>query len=222
MKMLILDGGPAGSLAKPLVANGFIVERAADSRTVGEQCVLYYYDVVVLGIEIPMDGLVALLEEIKGRHAGTGIIIVSGPVPVQFKVEMLLAGADDYLVCPVDPGELSARIKTLVRRCAMRGASELSFNEVKLNPLSRDVRCCGQAVNLTRKEYELLFYFLRNTDRVLTHEMIAEYLWGDWKSLTADCFDFIYSHIKNIRKKLSRAGASPFINTVYGVGYIVR
>ncbi|MCC8035972.1 MAG: response regulator transcription factor [Rikenellaceae bacterium] len=222
MKLLLVHTGPHPSYVRAVEKEGFLLETATNYMAAGDKCGVYFYDVVLIDLPVPDNGLYELLATIKRADSHTGIIMASDPVQVQTKIELLMAGADDYLVRPFEPGELAARARTLVRRCTMEGRQSLEHRGVRIEPSTRHVSCKGTPVTLTRKEYELLFFFLRNPEKILTHEAIAEYLWGDFKGLSADCFDFIYSHIKNIREKLAGAGTRHFIDTVYGVGYVVR
>lgn len=200
----------------------FIIEWAATLPEAAGRAAVYFYDIIIAETDPPDTELLRFIASVKKDTPRTGIIIISEEVPVELKVKALAEGADDYIVRPFQTAELRARVHTLLRRCSMGGVKEIEYNGISIEPSSRRVKCGGKQVVLTRKEYELLFLFLRNPDKVLTHEMIAEYLWGDIKSLTADCFDFIYCHIKNVRKKLANAGGKQLISTVYGVGYVVR
>ncbi|MCD8172195.1 MAG: response regulator transcription factor [Alistipes sp.] len=221
MKLLIINKTETVSLAAAL-QDSFIIEQAYTIPHAAERIALYYYDIIIADIVTTDNELLKLVRSAKKTTPRTGIIIISDEVPVENKIEILAGGADDYLVRPLQTAELRARVYTLMRRCSMGGVNEIVYNGISIEPSSRRVKCGGKQVVLTRKEYELLFLFLRNPDRVITHEMIAEYLWGDLKSLTADCFDFIHCHIKNVRKKLANAGGQPLISTVYGVGYVIR
>lgn len=222
MKLLIIHPDPAVLCTGMLERQGFIIEKVTTLSAAAENTAVYYYDIVIADIPEPDEDLYRFVSAVEKYTPQTGIIVISEHVPVECKIRALAEGADDYIVRPFNHSELLARVLTLVRRCSMGGVKEISRHGVSIDPARRRVECCGNQVTLTRKEYELLFFMLRNAEKILTHEMIAEYLWGDIKSLSADCFDFIYSHVKNIRKKLSNAGSGPIIDTVYGVGYVVR
>ncbi len=134
------------------------------------------------------------------------------------KITGLNIGADDYLTKPFHLDELLARVNSILRRKKFQGAPDLIFREIRVIPATMDVFVNAVPVNLTRKEYDLLIFLITNPDRVLKKEMIAEHIWGD-NIDQADSFDFLYNHIKNLRKKLLRAGAAKYIQTLYGVGY---
>jgi DNA-binding response OmpR family regulator len=127
-------------------------------------------------------------------------------------------GSDDYLVKPFHLSELNARVKSIVRRRNFAGSNQVVFNEITLNLDSREVLVNGKPINLTGKEYDILVYFISNKGRVIPKDSLAEHVWGDYMD-NADSLDFIYTHIKNTRKKLIDAGAHDYIKTVYGIGY---
>jgi DNA-binding response OmpR family regulator len=127
-------------------------------------------------------------------------------------------GADDYLVKPFHLSELKARVTAIIRRKSYNGSNLLTFNEISIDLQGKEVKVGKQAIKFTRKEYALLLYFIANKGKVISKNAIAEHLWGDGVDM-ADNFDFIYSHIKNIRKKLVEAGAKDYIQAAYGMGY---
>lgn len=126
-------------------------------------------------------------------------------------------GADDYITKPFHLAELNARITAVLRRGKYGGNELIEFNEIKIDTRSRTAYIDGKAMALTKKEYDLLVFFVSNKGRVLSKEIIAEHLWGDNSDLL-DNFDFIYVHINNLRKKLTSEGAK-YIKTAYGSGY---
>ncbi|HXP53033.1 MAG TPA: response regulator transcription factor, partial [Bacteroidia bacterium] len=146
------------------------------------------------------------------------VIIISAKNSIDDKIKGLDLGADDYLVKPFHLSELNARLKSVIRRRNFGGSNEIVFNEIKVNTNSMAVAVKGESVVLTKKEYDLLLFFLSNSNRVITRESIAEHLWGEEMD-GIDSFDFIYSHIKNLRKKIMEKGGADYIQTVYGMGY---
>ena len=148
----------------------------------------------------------------------TVINIISARNSVDDKISGLEIGADDYLTKPFHLPELNARIKSIIRRRSFGGTNEIIFNDIRILPEQMMVSVNDQTIILTKKEYDLLIFFISNKDRVLTKESIAEHLWGDEMDM-ADSFDFIYTHIKNLRKKIMEKGGEDYIRTIYGMGY---
>lgn len=148
----------------------------------------------------------------------SGVIIISARNALEDKLLGLELGSDDYLTKPFHLSELNARIHAIIRRRNFEGSKLISFNEIKLDPEAQRVTVDGKAVDLTEKEYQLLEYFITNRGRVLTKAAIAAHVWGDEYEQVSH-FDFIYTHIKNLRKKMIDAGSDDYIKTVHGVGY---
>jgi DNA-binding response OmpR family regulator len=148
----------------------------------------------------------------------SGVIIISARNALDDRISGLNIGADDYLTKPFHLTELNARIKSILRRRYFSGSNEITLNEVTINMDKRAVFIASQPLVLTKKEYDLLTFFISNKNRVLTKESIAEHLWGDNMDM-ADSFDFIYTHMKNLRKKMLDLGCRDYIQTVYGMGY---
>jgi DNA-binding response OmpR family regulator len=127
-------------------------------------------------------------------------------------------GADDYISKPFHLAELNSRIKSQLRRRHFGGMNELVFNEIKINIDSSEVSIFGERIDLTKKQYEILVYFMVNRNKLITHESIAEHVWGDNIS-NEDNFDFIYGQIKNLRKKIEQKNGGNYIHSIYGMGY---
>jgi DNA-binding response OmpR family regulator len=148
----------------------------------------------------------------------SGIIIISARNALEDKLVGLELGSDDYLTKPFHLSELNARIHAIIRRRSFQGNKIISFHEINLDPEARRITVNGRGVELTEKEYQLLEYFIANRGRVLTKSAIASHVWGDEYEQVSN-YDFIYTHIKNLRKKLIEAGAGDYVKTVHGVGY---
>jgi len=127
-------------------------------------------------------------------------------------------GADDYISKPFHLAELNSRIKSLARRRHYEGSDEIVFNEIKINVEANEVSVHGEKLDLTKKEYDILLYFMVNRNKLITRESIAEHAWGDSISY-ADNFDFVYSHIKNLRKKIGQKKGKNYLHNFYGIGY---
>ncbi len=220
MKILIVEDEIQllDSMTEYLQQEGYICERATGFLDADEKMALYEYGVVVLDITLPDGNGLYLLHQLKKEQPDTGVLIVSARNSLDDKLKGLDWGADDYITKPFHLAELNSRIKALIRRRNFRGRMKLIFNEIEIDPDEREIIVNNQKLDLTRKEYDLLLYFVTNKKRVLSKGVIAEFLWGDNIDL-ADNFDFIYTHIKNIRKKILQAGGEDYIKSVYGLGY---
>jgi DNA-binding response OmpR family regulator len=147
-----------------------------------------------------------------------GILIISAKASLDDKIEGLRSGADDYLTKPFHLSELSARVEAIIRRKSFDGNHTVHFGEIALDLNQKTATVNGTNIELTRKEYQLLLYFISNKNKVISKTAIAVHLWGDDMDI-ADSYDFIYTHIKNLRKKLAEASAGEYLQSVYGVGY---
>jgi DNA-binding response OmpR family regulator len=158
------------------------------------------------------------LQELKANQKTDGVIIISAKHSLEDRIKGLNLGADDYLAKPFHLSELNARLAAVIRRRMLAGQSRVSFNEISIDTNSKAVTVNDKHVDLTRKEYQLLLYFLANKGKVISKNAIAQHLWGDEMSSSYN-FDFLYTHIKNLRKKLQEAGSEDYLKAVYGMGY---
>ncbi|WP_027392796.1 response regulator transcription factor [Aquimarina latercula] len=219
MKILVAEDEIAlqESIVKFLKRDGNVCETASDFDQAMYKVSLYEYDIILLDINLITGSGIDVLKEVKGNGKKTGVIIISANNSLDDKLEGLDLGADDYLTKPFHLPELNARIKAVLRRGKYDGDSYLTYNEIKVDTEAKQAYVNGSTMQLTKKEYDLLVYFMVNKNRVLSKEIIAEHLWGDHIDLV-DNFDFIYVHINNLRKKLTKVAAD-YIKTVYGIGY---
>lgn len=178
----------------------------------------YNYDCIVLDIMLPGGNGLQLLEHLKANHSTDGVIIISARNELDDKITGIQLGADDYLTKPFHLPELSVRIAAIIRRKSLQGNNSMQFEEIDIDIKGKTVTVNNEPLVLTKKEYELLLYFVINKNRILSKNAIAEHLWGDDMDM-ADNHDFIYTHIKNLRKKMIQAGAGDYIRSVYGMGY---
>lgn len=221
MKILIVEDQSEllEAIAATLSKQGYVCETAGNFNTASEKISVYDYDLLVVDINLPGGGSgLDLIREIKKHQPETGIIVISARNSTDNKIEGLELGADDYLTKPFDLAELTARVKSLLRRKKFAGSNLVIHENVALDPLNREVKVGDQPVDLTRSEFDILNFFFANPGRVIPKDSLAEHIWGDHMDM-ADSYDFIYSHMKNLRKKLSAAGAGELIKAVYGVGY---
>jgi DNA-binding response OmpR family regulator len=220
MKVLIIEDERelSDSISAYLSNEQFVCERTFDFDSSMEKISLYDYSCIVLDVNLPGGSGLDILKELKTQNKTEGVLIISARNSLDDKVFALKTGADDYLTKPFHLPELAARVNAIIRRKSFEGKNEIIFNELKLDLGEKNVRVNSNPVDLTKKEYELLLYFISNKNRVISKNAIAQHLWGDNMDL-ADSYDFIYTHIKNLRKKLILAGASDYIKSVYGMGY---
>ena len=220
MKVLIIEDEKAlaDSMDEYLSREGYHCEKVAMFRKATEKINLYKYDCVIVDIGLPDGSGLDVIRELKRNKSEVGIIIVSARDNLNDRIDGLEIGADDYLTKPFHLSELNARIKSIIRRRSFSGNNEIVCNEIRVDTDSLQVFVNTQPITLTKKEYDLLLYFLANKNHVVTKESIAEHLWGDNMDLV-DSFDFIYTHIKNLRRKMLDKGASDYVQTIYGMGY---
>ena len=220
MKLLLVEDQEelATSIVSFLTAVGYRCEWTNTFHEADRKISIFSYDCALIDIMLPGGSGYQLVRDLRKHSPAAGIIVLSAKNSIEDKIKGLDLGADDYLPKPFHLAELHSRIKSLWRRRQMNGVMELVFNEIKLIPDQMVVEVHHSPVNLTRKEYELLLFFITNQNRVLLKEVLAEHLSGDQAEFF-DSFDFIYSHIKNLRKKLLDQGCADYIQSIYGVGY---
>lgn len=220
MKLLIVEDNPdlLENIKTYLEREGHICETAMDYPEGFDKVMSHSYDIVLIDIMIPSGNGLDLLKELKSVKPKTGTIIISAKNSLDDKVNGLELGADDYITKPFQLPELQARIKAVTRRNQHEGSQTLSIHELSIHTQKREVEVHSESVDLTPKEYDLLLYFASNKNFVLSKQTIAEHLWGDYVD-HLDNLDFVYQHIKNLRKKLVAAGANDYIESVYSIGY---
>ena len=220
MKILIIedDFSLQEILQRALKQERYVVEVAPDYRTGLIKLSDYIYDCILLDINLPDGNGLNLLREFKDMKRSGRLIIISARDSIEDKVEGLDLGADDYLSKPFHLAELFSRIKSVMRRSIQDGEQYLSVGNVKISPYTFDVWVEDTKVGLSRKEFDLLLYFLQHSGRLVSKTMLAEAIWGDHFD-GLDNYDFVYAQIKNLRKRLSAWNASISIVSVYGMGY---
>jgi len=220
MKLLLIEDEIElrKSIRHYLELEGNLVEIAIDFGQAETKISDFDYDCVLVDITLPQGNGLEIISQLKANKSKAGIIIISAKDSIDDKVQGLNLGADDYLPKPFHLSELNARIKALMRRKNFGGEKTIKLNEIEIFPEERKVLVNNLEVVLTNKEYELLVYFISNRNRVISKSSVAEHLWGDYAE-RLESFDFIYSHIKNLRKKLIEKGCEDYIHTIYGIGY---
>lgn len=220
MKLLIVEDEPEllESMVKYLSLEDYTCEAAMTYREALEKMEVYQYDCILLDIMLPGGDGLSLLKELKVNRKTDGVLIISAKNRLEDKITGLKMGADDYLAKPFHLPELGARIAAIIRRKQYGGQSFLEYQEIHIDTEGRTVSVHGKSLGLTKKEYALLLYLVSNRHKVIPKSALAEHLWGDDMDLV-DNYDFIYTHIKNLRKKLEDAGSADYLQSVYGVGY---
>nr|WP_231403251.1 response regulator transcription factor [Hymenobacter guriensis] len=206
------------TLVDSLRQGGYVVEVAATFAQAYEKVRLYQYDCVLVDLTLPDGDGLDIVRTLKADGSAAGVLVLTARDGLDDRVRGLDLGADDYLTKPFHLSELNARLRALLRRRQFQGQHHIVFRDLLVWPELAEVYVRGEPLTLTRKEYDLLLYFLANPGRLLTKEAVAEHLCGDQID-AADSFDFIYTHMKNLRKKLQEKGADGYIRTIYGVGY---
>lgn len=220
MKILIIEDEKelAKSIAEYLSAENYLCEFAATFNDAMDKIGLYEYDCIILDIMLPGGDGLMILEELKRSNKEEGVIIISAKNGLDDKIKGLLIGADDYLPKPFHLPELTARVYSIIRRKRFGNSNKVEQNELTVDLLAKTVTIKNKPVNLTKKEFDLLIYFIGNKNRVISKSTLAEHLSGDFADML-DNHDFIYAHVKNLKKKLYDAGCDQYLKTVYGTGY---
>lgn len=220
MKILIVEDEHklSDSIVTYLKSEKYLCEQAFDYNEALEKVRGYDYDCVLLDLMLPGGSGLDILRDIKRRNNPAGVIIVSEKDSLDDKVKGLEIGADDYLPKPFHQAELGMRVYAIIRRKEFGASNTLENNGIKINLLEKSVEANGRPVTLTKSEYDLLLFFIGNRNRVLSKGAIAEHLSGDFADMM-DNFDFVYTHIKNLKAKLAQTGMPNCIQNVYGMGY---
>jgi len=220
MKVLLIEDNEelASSISEFLGREGYICEVSYNITDAQDKLISFQYDCVLLDIMLPDGNGLQILSFIRTERIQSSILILSAKNSLDDKIAGLEEGADDYLTKPFHLPELHARLRAIYRRKKLNGSNIIAFNEISLNIDTLEATVNGQLLDMTRKEFDLLLYFVVNKNRVLSRQSIAAHLWGDYTDNFAN-FDFVYQHVKNIRKKISAANGTDYIGTVYGLGY---
>jgi DNA-binding response OmpR family regulator len=217
--LLVEDEKPLSeSVSQYLTDCGINCTQAFTYNTAVNKLGASVFDCVVIDIGLPDGSGIDLINYIKKKKIDSGLIIVTARNSLEDKLEGFNTGADDFLVKPFHLSELNARINALVRRKKFDGKEVLDYNEISIQLQSKTVFINGIKINLTKKELELLVYFISNNNKIITKDAIAYSLWKNNADLAVSS-EIIYTHIKNLRKKLVENGAKDYVQAMYGVGY---
>ncbi len=220
MKILLVEDNPelTQNILQYLTQEGILCETATTCYEAEDRLLAFAYDCVLLDLMLPDGNGLDLLQLIKNRGMKTSVLIISAKDALDDRLRGLDLGADDYLPKPFHLAELLARLRAIYRRSKLEGSDELRFGEILIRVQSLEVFVHDKALDLTKKEFDLLVFLIVNKNKVLSKQSIATHLWGDYTDDLAN-FDFVYQHIKNLRKKICAAGGKDYLSTVYGLGY---
>ncbi|AZA78037.1 DNA-binding response regulator [Chryseobacterium sp. G0186] len=220
MKILIIEDHKelAANTTDYLKKEDYVCEIASNAKEALEKIELFEYDCILLDLMLPDGHGLELLKHIKNEIPQASVIIVSAKNSLDTKLTGLDDGADDYITKPFSLPELHSRIKAVLRRKTPETNRHLHFNEITIDLESKECKINNQLLTLTKKELNLLIYFINNQNRMLSKQAIASHLWGDY-TYSIDNIDFVYQHLKNLRKKIIDAGGKDYLQTVYGLGY---
>lgn len=205
-------------LETSLEQEGISYESASFYEGASEKLALYEYDCIVLSAHLPQGKSMELLAQAASANKSEGIILLSKEGTIEERIGALDLGADDFMTLPIHFLELMARIRAIIRRKRFSAKNHLYYGNLVIDLLSNAVKVWDTPLHLTKKEYELLLYFIANKEKSLSKTTLTEYLWGDGAD-NMDSYNLLFAHIKNMRKKLSQAKAELEIKNVYGVGY---
>ncbi|GMQ29595.1 response regulator transcription factor [Algoriphagus confluentis] len=220
MKILLVEDNPelTQNIVEYLEQQGLRCEAVTSRFEAEDRLLAYAYDCLLLDLMLPDGNGLQLLEWLKSNAIPLPVLIISAKNALDDRLRGLDLGADDYLPKPFHLAELLARLRAIYRRAKLGGKDELVFGEILIRIQSLEVFVHQTLLDLTKKEFDLLVFLLVNKNKVLSKQSIANHLWGDYTDNLAN-FDFVYQHIKNLRKKITAAGGKDYLSTVYGLGY---
>ena len=220
MKVLIIEDEPelAGSMIDYLSGQQYICELASNYSQAQAKISAYQYDCILLDLMLPGGSGMQILDELKSQNKQDGVIIISAKNSLDDRIKGLELGADDYLAKPFHLSELAARIFSVIRRRKFGNSNVIVQGNLTIDLPGKMVKVGSVFISLTKKEFELLIFFIGNKNKVISKSALAEHLSGDLADML-DNHDFIYAHIKNLKKKLTEAGSGSYLKTLYGNGY---
>lgn len=220
MKILIIEDETelANSMVAYLQEENYICEVSKNFQSAVAKTETWDYNCIILDISLPDGSGLDILKQLRKNNKSEGVIIISARNSIEDRIKGLKLGADDYLVKPFHLSELAARVAAIIRRKVYDVRNTISFHEIVMDTVANTVTVNGHPIDLTRKEFELLLYLIANKGKVIPKNALMNHLWSE-ASGYGENFDFIYTHIKNLRKKLQQYGSTDYIRTIYGLGY---
>ena len=195
-----------------------LIEHVDTAAAALERMEYFKYELIILDVGLPDMSGIEVLKQFRKKGGVTPVLVLTGQDKVNQKIEGLDAGADDYLTKPFHVQELTARLRSLLRRPREFTGDQISVGDVEIDTGSRGVMVHGQAVTLKPREFVLLEFLMRHQNKVISPDEILQNVWSSDSDATSET---IYTHVKNLRKKLASHGAESFIRTVHGAGYVV-
>jgi DNA-binding response OmpR family regulator len=219
MRVLVVedDRKVAGFIQSGLEQEGYGVDVLHEGMSAGAQALAVDYDAVVLDLMLPGRSGFQVMRDIRARKPSLPILILTAKDSVDDRVTGLDSGADDYMAKPFALAELSARLRALLRRGTPR-ETRLRVGDLEIDTVRRVVTRAGRAIDLKPKEYALLEFLMRHSDRPLTRSLIIEHVWDIHFDSVSNVVEV---HINSLRNKIDRGFAAPLIHTVRGVGYML-
>ena len=220
MKILVVEDEASlnSSICNYLNSESFECTGVHDKFSAEDELIMGGFTVVVLDINLPDGTGLELLTWMRSQRIDAGVVIISARDSLDDRITGLNTGADDYVTKPFHLSELNARINAVIRRKKFNNEVSLSFKEWELFPEELSFKVGGSEIELTPKQYKIIEFFVSNPNKVISKEMLAEYIWKG-HALDRDNLEFIYNHVMNIRTMIKKAGGNDYIKTIYGTGY---
>jgi len=220
MKILIVEDEPEllKNIVKYLQFENYICETSSDYQSALHKITSFQYDCILLDVNLPGGNGLDLLNELKRLGKTEGVIIISARDSIDDRIKGLNLGADDYLIKPFHFSEMNARVSAVVRRRHLDGKNIIVINNITIDFPAKTVHVENTPVELTKSEFDLFLFLAINKNRVISKNSISEHLLGSEINLFGN-YDFLYTHIKNLKRKLTQAGAKDCIKSMYGSGY---
>lgn len=218
MRVLVVEDDAAirSFLVRGLTEEGFAVDEAPDGEEGRFKAADPAYDLIILDLMLPKVSGLSVLQGLRGQGKTVPVLVLTARDAVSDRILGLDSGADDYLVKPFSYEELLARVRALLRRAHRGFEPVLKIGPLTLDRLSHQVMANGTKIDLSGREFAILAYFMQHPGEVLSRSRIYEHVWNEQMEVMSNAIDV---HIKQIRRKLARAGNTPLITTIRGVGY---
>jgi DNA-binding response OmpR family regulator len=221
MKLLVIEDEKkvANFIMQGLHEENYMIECAYDGENGLEKALTNEFDGIILDLMLPKRDGISILRELRARGVNTPVLILTAKGTIQDKIIGLDSGADDYLAKPFHFEELTARIRSMLRRSTVEKSTQLKVGDLVLDTVSHKAKRGETEIELTAREYALLEYLMRNADRVLSRSVITQHVWS--YSFYADS-NLVDVYINRLRNKVEVNGSSRLIHSIRGVGYVMR